>query len=132
MSHGDSIEAVPEGFEITASTENTAVAAVANPEKKFYGVQFHPEVEHTVKGRKVIQNFLFDVCACKRSWTMKSFARDAIAQIRESVGDKKVILGLSGGVDSSVTALLIHQPSAPTSPVFSWITGCCAKTRPTS
>ncbi|GAB6908888.1 GMP synthetase (glutamine aminotransferase) [Desulfosarcina cetonica] len=109
MSHGDSIEAVPEGFEITASTENTAVAAVANPEKKFYGVQFHPEVEHTVKGRKVIQNFLFDVCACKRSWTMKSFARDAIAQIRESVGDKKVILGLSGGVDSSVTALLIHQ-----------------------
>ena len=109
MSHGDSIEALPKGFSGTASTANTKIAAMANRRKKFFGVQFHPEVEHTVKGRKMIRNFLFDICACKPSWTMKSFARDTIAQIRETVGDKKVILGLSGGVDSSVTALLIHM-----------------------
>jgi GMP synthase (glutamine-hydrolysing) len=109
MSHGDSIEAVPEGFVITAHTANTKVAAMANSRKKFFGVQFHPEVEHTAKGRIMIRNFLFDVCGCKPSWTMKSFARDTIDQIREAVGDKKVILGLSGGVDSSVTALLIHR-----------------------
>ena len=109
MSHGDSIDALPAGFSITASTENTEVAATANPQKRFYGVQFHPEVEHTVKGKKIIRNFLFEICGCKASWTMKSFARDAIAEIQENVGDKKVILGLSGGVDSSVTALLVHQ-----------------------
>jgi GMP synthase (glutamine-hydrolysing) len=109
MSHGDSIEALPEGFAITASTANTAVAAMADPRKKFFGVQFHPEVEHTAKGRKIIRNFLFDICGCKPSWTMKSFARKTIDEIRASVGDKKVILGLSGGVDSSVTALLIHK-----------------------
>ena len=109
MSHGDSIESLPHGFSITASTDNTPVAAMADPRKKFYGVQFHPEVEHTAKGRKIIRNFLFDICGCKPSWTMKSFARDTIDQIRETVGDKKVILGLSGGVDSSVTALLIHR-----------------------
>lgn len=109
MSHGDSIEKLPTGFSITASTANTAVAAMANTRRNFFGVQFHPEVEHTVKGRTIIHNFLFDICGCKASWTMRSFARDTIAQIRETVGDKKVILGLSGGVDSSVTALLIHR-----------------------
>ncbi|BBO79831.1 GMP synthase [glutamine-hydrolyzing] [Desulfosarcina ovata subsp. sediminis] len=109
MSHGDSIQAIPQGFEVTASTENTTIAAIADTQKQFYGVQFHPEVEHTVKGRKIIRNFLFEICRCKRSWTMKSFARETIEQIREKVGEKKVILGLSGGVDSSVTALLIHQ-----------------------
>jgi GMP synthase (glutamine-hydrolysing) len=109
MSHGDSIESLPKGFSITASTANTPMAAMANLQKKFFGVQFHPEVEHTVKGRRMIRNFLFEICGCKPSWTMKSFARDTIAQIRETVGGKKVILGLSGGVDSSVTALLIHQ-----------------------
>ena len=109
MSHGDSIDALPRGFSITASTANTPVAAMANARKKFYGVQFHPEVEHTAKGRKIIRNFLFDICGCKPSWTMKSFARETVDQIRETVGDKKVILGLSGGVDSSVTALLIHK-----------------------
>ena len=109
MSHGDSIESLPKGFSITATTANTPVAAMANHKKQFFGVQFHPEVEHTAKGRKIIRNFLFDICGCKASWTMKSFARDTISQIRETVGDKKVILGLSGGVDSSVTALLIHR-----------------------
>jgi GMP synthase (glutamine-hydrolysing) len=109
MSHGDSIDGLPKGFSISASTANTKVAAMANNRKKFFGVQFHPEVEHTAKGRKMIHNFLFDICGCKASWTMKSFARDTVSQIRKTVGDKKVILGLSGGVDSSVTALLIHS-----------------------
>ena len=109
MSHGDAIDTLPKGFTISASTANTKMAAIANIRKKFFGVQFHPEVEHTAKGRKMIHNFLFDICGCKASWTMKSFARDTISQIRHTVGDKKVILGLSGGVDSSVTAVLIHQ-----------------------
>ena len=109
MSHGDSVKALPSGFEITASTDNTEIAATVHPEKRFYGLQFHPEVEHTPRGRDMLDNFLFDVCACERTWTMQSFAKDAIARVRETVGDKKVILGLSGGVDSSVTALLIHK-----------------------
>lgn len=109
MSHGDSISKLPKGFTITASTDNTPVAAAQNRKKHLYGLQFHPEVEHTPAGKQMLRNFLFNVCACKRSWTMKAFAKEAIAQIKDTVGDKKVILGLSGGVDSSVTAMLIHQ-----------------------
>ncbi len=109
MSHGDSIESIPEGFKIDASTENTKVASCFNPEKKLYGLQFHPEVHHTPKGKEIIRNFLYDICHCKRSWTMKAFAKEAIQEIRETVKDAKVILGLSGGVDSSVVALLVHK-----------------------
>jgi len=109
MSHGDSIEKLPSGFITTASTENTKVAATVHPKKNLYGLQFHPEVHHTARGKAMLRNFVFDVCGCKRTWTMKSFARDSIAQIKDTVKDKKVILGLSGGVDSSVTALLIHK-----------------------
>ncbi len=109
MSHGDSIVKLPRGFTITASTQNTKIAAAANAKNKMYGLQFHPEVEHTLKGKIMIRNFLFDVCGCKRSWTMKSFARETIADIKALVGNKKVVLGLSGGVDSSVAALLIHK-----------------------
>jgi GMP synthase (glutamine-hydrolysing) len=109
MSHGDSIESIPEGFEIDASTENTQVASCVNHEKKLYGLQFHPEVHHTPKGKEILRNFLFDICHCKRTWTMKAFAKEAIEQIRETVKDDKVILGLSGGVDSSVVALLVHK-----------------------
>ncbi len=109
MSHGDSIENLPEGFTITASTENTKVAATVNTSKNLFGLQFHPEVEHTPQGKKMLRNFIFDVCGCKPTWTMKSFAKDSIAQIRETVKEKKVILGLSGGVDSSVAALLVHK-----------------------
>ncbi len=109
MSHGDSTDKLPKGFVITASTENTKIAAMANRKRRLYGLQFHPEVEHTPKGKTMLQNFLFDVCECKRSWTMKQFAAQAIAQIKETVNDKKIILGLSGGVDSSVAAILLHK-----------------------
>ncbi|MDL2268895.1 glutamine-hydrolyzing GMP synthase [Desulfosarcina sp. OttesenSCG-928-G17] len=108
MSHGDSIEKLPEGFKATARTANTTVAACENPAKKLYGVQFHPEVEHTHEGRRLIDNFL-NICGTKRDWSMASFAKTAIGEIREKVGDQKAVLGLSGGVDSSVTALLIHK-----------------------
>jgi GMP synthase (glutamine-hydrolysing) len=109
MSHGDSIAKLPAGFAITGFTDNTTVAAAVNREKRLYAVQFHPEVEHTPEGKTMIRNFLFDICGCQPAWTMKSFARDSIAQIKDRVGDRKVILGLSGGVDSSVTAVLLHK-----------------------
>ena len=109
MSHGDTIGRLPKGFRITASTPNTAVAAAEHPGKRFYGLQFHPEVVHTPEGKKILGNFLFKICGCKKNWTMKSFARDAVEEIRDQVGDGKVILGLSGGVDSSVAAVLLHQ-----------------------
>jgi GMP synthase (glutamine-hydrolysing) len=109
MSHGDSAKLLPEGFVVTASTENTQIAAIANHEKRFYGLQLHPEVEHSVNGSLMIRHFLFDVCGCEKNWTMKSFADGSIAQIKSAVGDKKVIMGLSGGVDSSVAATLIHK-----------------------
>ncbi|MBU1055194.1 MAG: glutamine-hydrolyzing GMP synthase [Proteobacteria bacterium] len=109
MSHGDSIKKLPKDFIVTASTDNTDIAAVSNENKKFYGLQFHPEVEHTPLGKKMLKNFLIDICGCKRSWTMQSFAKSAISEIRETVKDNKIILGLSGGVDSSVAAMLIHK-----------------------
>jgi len=109
MSHGDSIQKLPKGFEIAASTANTQIAAAVDPKKNLFGFQYHPEVVHTPMGKKMLRNFLFNVCGCKRSWTMKSFAKESIETIRQNVGDKRVILGLSGGVDSSVTAVLIHK-----------------------
>ncbi|MCP4023064.1 MAG: glutamine-hydrolyzing GMP synthase [Desulfobacteraceae bacterium] len=109
MSHGDSAEKLPQGFVVTASTENTPIAAIANHEKKFYGLQLHPEVEHSINGSLMIKHFLFDVCQCEKNWSMKSFSDGAISQIKDAVGSKKVIMGLSGGVDSSVAATLIHK-----------------------
>jgi GMP synthase (glutamine-hydrolysing) len=109
MSHGDSIGALPTGFTITASTPNTPVAAAEDAKRKFYGLQFHPEVVHTQDGKKILANFLFNVCHCKKNWSMKSFVNQAVDEIREQVGSEKVILGLSGGVDSSVAAVLLHK-----------------------
>ena len=109
MSHGDMIGRLPKGFRVTASTPSTNVAAAEHPVRRFYGLQFHPEVVHTPEGKRMLGNFLFRICGCRKTWTMKSFARDAVQEIREQVGDGKVILGLSGGVDSSVAAVLLHQ-----------------------
>jgi len=109
MSHTDFIEIAPEGFEITASTDNCPVAAMQNREKKLYAVQFHPEVEHTPFGRQFIKNFLYNICGCTGNWTMQNFVDKAVAEIKERVGDKKVLCGLSGGVDSSVAAVLVHK-----------------------
>ncbi|MEJ5359749.1 MAG: glutamine-hydrolyzing GMP synthase [Desulfobacterales bacterium] len=109
MSHGDSIERLPEGFRVTAATANTAVAAASDRRRRLFGVQFHPEVAHTPQGGLILRNFLFRVCGCRRSWTMKSFVHRAVEEIRQTVGDGRVILGLSGGVDSTVTAVLLHR-----------------------
>ena len=109
MSHGDSIGSLPDGFVITASTSNTPVAAAEDIKRNFYGLQFHPEVVHTQSGKKMLANFLFTICRCKKSWSMKSFVNHTIEEIRQQVGAEKVILGLSGGVDSSVAAVLLHR-----------------------
>ncbi len=109
MSHQDAVKIVPLGFTVSAHTDGSLVAAMENPEKKFYGVQFHPEVMHTVYGMEILKNFLYDVCECVPNWTMVSIIEDAVAKIRQQVGDNKVICGLSGGVDSSVAAILVHK-----------------------
>ncbi|MEW6079293.1 MAG: glutamine-hydrolyzing GMP synthase [Thermodesulfobacteriota bacterium] len=109
MSHGDSVKKLPPGFAVIASTENTNAAVIADTSRNFYGLQFHPEVVHTREGKRMLDNFLFDICHCKKTWSMKTFAREAIEEIRTVTAGKKVLLGLSGGVDSSVTALLIHR-----------------------
>jgi GMP synthase (glutamine-hydrolysing) len=109
MSHGDSIGTLPAGFVITASTSNTPVAAAEDIKRNFYGLQFHPEVVHTQSGKKMLSNFLFTICRCKKTWSMKSFVNHAVEEIRQQVGAQKVILGLSGGVDSSVAAVLLRR-----------------------
>lgn len=109
MSHTDYISEVPEGFRITAHTADCPVAAMENNEKKLYAVQFHPEVNHTVFGIKMIDSFLKNVCGCSGDWSMKNYANNAISQIREKVGNGKVLLALSGGVDSSVAAALLAK-----------------------
>jgi GMP synthase (glutamine-hydrolysing) len=109
MSHGDAIGRLPAGFRITASTPSTEIAAIEHPGRRLFGLQFHPEVAHTPGGKRMIENFLFSICGCRRSWTMRSFAREAVTEIQSQAGEGRVILGLSGGVDSSVAALLLHQ-----------------------
>lgn len=108
-SHGDKVSGLPEGFKAIAVTENSDHAIIANSKKKFFGLQFHPEVAHTPKGKTILNNFLLKICGCKADWTMRSFIEHSVDEIRKTVGDEKVILGLSGGVDSSVAAALIHK-----------------------
>ncbi|MFB2877280.1 glutamine-hydrolyzing GMP synthase [Floridanema aerugineum] len=109
MSHGDSCTALPEGFEILAHTANTPVAAIADHQKKLYGVQFHPEVVHSVCGLALIRNFVYHICDCEPTWTTAAFVEQSVREIRAKVGDKRVLLALSGGVDSSTLAFLLHK-----------------------
>ncbi|MBL0931846.1 MAG: glutamine-hydrolyzing GMP synthase [Alphaproteobacteria bacterium] len=109
MSHGDRVTALPDGFRVVATSEGAPFAAIANDEKKFYGVQFHPEVVHTPHGAALLKNFTHRVAGCSGDWTMAAFRRQAIERIRAQVGKGRVICGLSGGVDSSVAAVLIHE-----------------------
>ncbi len=109
MSHGDKVTTMPPGFKLMASTPNCPIAGIADEARRFYGVQFHPEVTHTVQGRAIIERFVLDLCGAKPDWVMRDYAEEAIEKIRAQVGSDEVILGLSGGVDSSVAAALIHR-----------------------
>ncbi|WP_159566919.1 glutamine-hydrolyzing GMP synthase [Budvicia diplopodorum] len=109
MSHGDKVTAIPAGFEAVARTETCPFAIMANEDKRFYGIQFHPEVTHTHQGLNLLKRFVLDICGCEALWTPATIIDDAIERIREQVGEDEVILGLSGGVDSSVTAMLLHR-----------------------
>jgi len=109
MSHGDKVTELPEGFKLMASTPSCPIAGMADEKRHFYGVQFHPEVTHTVKGQALLSRFVVDICGCSGDWNMPDYVTEAVARIREQVGTDEVILGLSGGVDSSVAAALIHR-----------------------
>src|SRR5436189_3150785 len=108
-SHGDEVTSLPKGFRAAARTEGCDFAAVEDRQRKLYGLQFHPEVAHTPRGREILQNFVYHICHCAMDWTMGSFIEEACARVRRQVGDQKVVLGLSGGVDSSVLAALLHK-----------------------
>jgi GMP synthase (glutamine-hydrolysing) len=109
MSHGDRVVALPDGFEVVAATPSAPFAAIANESRRFYGVQFHPEVVHTPDGAKLLSNFVHRICGIASDWTMKNFRESAIAAVREQVGDSRVLCAVSGGVDSSVVAKLLHE-----------------------
>ena len=109
MSHGDKVASIPDGFETVAKTSSCPYAAMADESRRFYGVQFHPEVTHTKQGERLLSQFVLDICGCEKLWTPSAIIEDAISRIKQKVGDDEVILGLSGGVDSSVVAMLIHQ-----------------------
>jgi GMP synthase (glutamine-hydrolysing) len=109
MSHGDRVDTLPEGFHCIASTDNAPLAGIADESRGFYGVQFHPEVTHTRQGQRILERFVHTICGCASDWTPGNIIEDSINRVREQVGDEEVILGLSGGVDSSVVAALLHQ-----------------------
>lgn len=131
MSHGDKVARMPEGgFRVLGSSGNTEFCAVHMPERNLYGIQFHPEVVHTPEGKSIIGNFCRRICGCAGDWTMESFIEQQLREIRATVGKSNVILGLSGGVDSSVAAALIHKAIGKQ---LNWhpssTTACCAKTK---
>jgi GMP synthase (glutamine-hydrolysing) len=109
MSHGDKVVELPPGFEVVGSTDSAPVAAMADDGRGFYGIQFHPEVTHTAQGRRILERFVHEICGCDEAWTPENIIRDSIDRVRQQVGDDHVILGLSGGVDSSVVAALLHR-----------------------
>ena len=109
MSHGDKVTALPEGFRVLCSNDSTPIAGMADETRHFYALQFHPEVTHTKQGKAILSRFLHEICGCGESWTMPNYIDEAVAHIREQVGEDEVILGLSGGVDSSVAAALLHR-----------------------
>lgn len=109
MSHGDKVAELPEGFKVIASTENAPIAGIADEQRRLYGLQFHPEVTHTKQGSAILDRFLHEIVGCGSSWTMENIIDEASAAVREKVGEDKVLLGLSGGVDSSVVAMLLHK-----------------------
>jgi GMP synthase (glutamine-hydrolysing) len=109
MSHGDKMISLPSGWSVLAHSGNSPIAAFADPTRRFFGVQFHPEVAHTLRGREILENFIFRVCGCRPDWTMEHFIESAVAKIRRQVGDGRVLCGLSGGVDSAVAASLVHR-----------------------
>lgn len=109
MSHGDSVAQMPEGFHAIARSDEGLLAAMANPQRRLWGLQFHPEVVHTKRGMVILRNFVVDLCGCEPTWTMAGFVESAVKAIRDQVGDAHVLCGLSGGVDSSVTAALLHK-----------------------
>src|SRR6266536_855198 len=108
-SHGDEVTVLPKDFHVVGTTDGCDFAAVEDPQRKLYGLPFHPEVAHTPRGREILQNFVYHICQCAMDWTMAGFIEEACARVRKQVGDQKVVLGLSGGVDSSVTAALLHK-----------------------
>ncbi len=109
MSHGDRVERLPDGFQVIAETDSAPLAGMADESRRFYGLQFHPEVTHTSQGKRIIERFLFEICGCEALWTAGRIIDDAIEQVRAQVGDSRVVLGLSGGVDSSVVAALLQR-----------------------
>jgi len=126
MSHGDKVTVLPPGFKLMASTPSCPIAGMADEARGYYGVQFHPEVTHTVQGRALIERFVLQIAGAQPDWIMRDHIEEAVARIREQVGSDEVILGLSGGVDSSVAAALIHRAIVISSPACSLIMVCCA------
>src|SRR5580765_4564899 len=108
-SHGDKLTKLPRGFKPAAATENSRFAAIEDQSRKLFGLQFHPEVAHTPRGREIISNFVHNICGCGKNWTMRNYIEQAVEEIRAQVGKERVVLGLSGGVDSSVAAALLHK-----------------------
>ena len=109
MSHGDRVSAIPAGFKVSATSANCPYAAIRDEARRFYAIQFHPEVVHTEHGSQILGNFLFKICGCKADWKLSSWIEETVAKLKEQVGGEEVVLGLSGGVDSSVVAVLLHR-----------------------